>query len=98
MQKILLDPAEVTATYEDGVLTIEVSGEEEGVRNIRVVRVETEPIEPLPFQVEGEPSDAIGMFPYLAQGEFRVGGDPQRITLQTPDGDRIINVSSLTSY
>jgi hypothetical protein len=97
MQPILLNPEEITATYLDGLLTIEASGQEDGVRKIRVVRDETEPIEPPPFRVQGEPSAAVGMFPYTASGEFLVDVAPQEITLQTPEGDRFVPVRILTS-
>src|SRR4051794_11028087 len=98
MQEIWLNPTEVTATYNDGVLRIEASGEEDGVKDIRIVPDDTEPIEPPPFRVEGEPSPAIGMFPYKVQGEFRLAEDPHQITLETPSGDRLVPVRSLTSY
>ena len=90
MPKILLNPAEITATYHEGVLTIEASGEEDQITDIQIVELpSTEPITPAPFYcaVEGEFTPALGMFPYEVSGEFDVGPVvPTEIKLKTPDG------------
>jgi hypothetical protein len=102
MQTILLDPEEVKATYQDGVLTIEARGHEEGCTDIQIVGGgNVEPIEPpLPpqFRVEGVATPAIGVFPYHVEASFPMADDPHTITLVTQTGSRTIEVRSLTSH
>ena len=79
---VLLDPETVTATYHYGVLTVTASGEEDGFQNIRIVRLPSpETIVPATFccSVQGEPTPAIGMFPYRVGGTFDVAGEAPRV-------------------
>jgi hypothetical protein len=98
MRPVLLDPTEITATYQAGVLTIQASGHEEGVTDIRIVSEAIEPVEPPQFRIEGAESPAIGFFPYSVEATFPMDDDPHEIGLETSSGTRIVAVRSLTSH
>jgi hypothetical protein len=98
MTTILLDPEDISASYQSGILTIQASGHEEGVTDIRIVSASNEPIEPPVFRVEGDETPAIGFFPYSVEASFPMGHDPHEIALETPAGTRIVTVRSLTSH
>lgn len=97
MDDELLTPETVTATYQEGVLTIEASGQEDGFTDIRIVADAIEPMERPLFRVEGEQTPAIGMFPYEVRASFPMDEDPHEIALRTADGTELIPVRSLTS-
>jgi hypothetical protein len=91
-EQIVLTPAKATATYRDGTLTIRASGDEDGVRAIRIVEEAAQIVPPI-FAVVGEPSPAIGMFPYTVEGRFATSRELTFVRLATPGGERNIPVS-----
>jgi hypothetical protein len=97
MHQTMLNPGEVTASYADGILTIKAEGEADSVRNVRVMETSANPGEPPRFRVQGEQHSGLGTVPYEARDEFKLDDAPQQIALQTSAGNRMVNVSSLTS-
>lgn len=93
MHQTLLNPAEITATYAAGVLTIKVAGEADSVRNVRVVEISSEPGDPPRFRVQAEQHSGLGMVPYQGSDEFKPETAPPQIALQTPAGNRTITVA-----
>jgi hypothetical protein len=94
MHQTLLSPAEVTATYRGGVLTIDVKGEADSVGTVRVVEISANPGEPPRFRVQAEQHSGQGMVAYQGSDEFKPESAPGQIALQTPAGNRLVSVSS----
>ncbi|MBV9282408.1 MAG: hypothetical protein JOZ41_20185 [Chloroflexi bacterium] len=91
-----LSPNEITATYQNGTLTIQASGRRSGVSNVRIVEEDAEATPPV-FAVVGDPSPAIGMFPYQVDGRFRRSGNPGSISMATRTGSHLIQVEERPS-
>ncbi|GAA2512401.1 hypothetical protein [Pilimelia columellifera] len=98
MDTVILTPEEVTASYRTGVLSIEVSGHEDGVTDISIVSAAAAPVTPPPFRVQGQQSPAIGYFPYRVEASFPMPEDPHEIAVESPIGTQMIPVRSLTSH
>lgn len=94
MHQTLLSPAEVTATYRGGVLTIEVKGEADSVGNLRIVEISANPGEPPRFRVQAEQHSGQGIVAYQGSDDFNPESAPQQIALQTPAGNRLVTVTS----
>lgn len=93
-QKVLLTPETVTATYDTAThqLTIEASGREDGVQQIKIEEVHMFIQTPV-FMITGEISAAIGNFPYTTKGQFSFLQNPQNITIRTTQGDKTYPVT-----
>jgi len=98
MESIILTPQECSATYQGGMLTIDASGHEDGVSDVRIVSLTMDPMQPPQFQVEGEQSAAIGYFPYEVEASFPMDQDPHEIAIVSPSGTKIVSVRSLTAH
>jgi hypothetical protein len=90
--QIVLNPKEVTATYRDGTLTIRASGEQDGVKDIRIIEEAAQIVPPI-FAVVGAQSPAIGMFPFTVEKSFPIGRVLAFIRLATPAGEREVPVT-----
>lgn len=98
MDIVILTPDDVSATYQAGVLTIEASGHEDGVTDISVVSAGDEPATPPTFQIRGQQSPAIGLFPYRVEATFPMERDPHEIAVESPSGTRTVSVRLLTTH
>jgi hypothetical protein len=89
---IELTPESIDATYLGRTLKITASGREDGVKNISIIPID---FQKLVFAVEGEPSPAIGNFPYTVTADFQLPEKPAFIYLKTPQGIKEVPVRDL---
>lgn len=89
---IMLLAESASASWSEGQLVIHAEGHEDGVRNIRIERLANQ-LFPPQFSVVGEPSPAIGLFPYAVTGSFAVSPKPVEIALVSPEGTKQIPVT-----
>lgn len=90
--RVVLNPESASASWSDGELVIHAAGHEEGLGNIRVVKLPTQ-IFPPQFSVVGNESPAIGYFPYTVTGRFAMGSKPAYVFLVTRFGTRQLPVT-----
>jgi len=91
-EQTMLNPKDVTATYRDGALTIRASGEEDGVKDIRVIQEKAELWPPI-FAVVGDQTPAIGTASYNVERRFEIGREVDSIHLATSAGGRDVPVT-----
>jgi hypothetical protein len=91
-QQIMLAPAQVSATFAHGTLTIVAEGTEEGVAHIRIVQSPTAIVPNTVFAVVGERTPAIGDFPYQVTARFHMERDPGHIEIERLGGRQIVPV------
>jgi hypothetical protein len=89
--QVKLTPEEVTAKWLDSTLVIHGSGHEDGVADITIERLADE-VWPPEFEVVGEQSPAIGMFPYAVTRTFALAERPDEILIATGTGEERVPV------
>jgi len=84
-----LIPEKVSATYRcECGLTIEVSGHESGVKDVRIRSAGSMPIECPIFMVEGDEIPIAGVLPYDVRTEFKVCRIPAAIVMHSSNGNK----------
>jgi hypothetical protein len=93
-----LSPEGVSATCRrDRVLTIEVSGREGGIENVRIQSAGTMPVEFPIFMVEADENPVLGVMPYVVHEDFKVHRIADAIVVHSSTGSKRYPVQGMSS-
>lgn len=92
LQEVILDPSEAEAHWKTFILTVHVSGREEGVADIEIVKLPMQ-LWPPRFQVRGQESPAIGNFPYEVSASFAMSRPDEIYLVDKTGNERAVKVS-----